>query len=87
MLGTPFDFTSAHKIGDRIAGVEGGYDHNFVIDKTPANDTSETPLSSAAVAEDTGSGRTLELLTTEPGVQFYSGNFFRRHDQRYGRKI
>lgn len=65
---TPFDFTEWHKIGERIEAA-GGYDHNFVINRNSDG------LVSAAKALDSASGRTLELLTTEPGVQFYSGNF------------
>ncbi len=47
-----------------------GYDHNFVLDKGA---TTEPEL--AARVDDASSGRVLEVLTTEPGVQFYSGNF------------
>ncbi len=67
--GTPFDFRAPHKIGERIAAVEGGYDNNFVLNDASAN------LHSAAKVTDPQSGRTLEVMTTEPGVQFYSGNF------------
>ena len=66
---TPFDFRSAHKIGERIASVEGGYDHNFVLSRT----TNDMEL--AAILYDSISGRQLEVITTEPGLQFYSGNF------------
>jgi len=67
--GTPFDFTVPHTIGERIAQVPGGYDHNFVLNK---NDSSFTL---AAALSDSASGRKLEVYTTEPGLQFYSGNF------------
>ncbi len=67
--GTPFDFTSPHKIGERIAAVKGGYDHNFVLTK------SDSSLHEAALLLDSVSGRKLEVFTTEPGLQFYSGNF------------
>jgi aldose 1-epimerase len=66
---TPFDFLQPHKIGERIAAVEGGYDHNFVLirkDKT---------LELVATLSDSVSGRKLEVFTQEPGLQFYSGNF------------
>lgn len=66
---TPMDFTSAHKIGERIDQVEGGYDHCWVVnasDKQPAF---------CARAKDPESGRVMEVYTTEPGVQFYTGNF------------
>ncbi len=74
--GTPFDFTKATAIGARInqedeqLKLAGGYDHNWVLDagKTVA-------LHLAAQAYDPTSGRELEVLTTEPGIQFYTGNF------------
>ena len=74
--GTPFDFRTPRTIGDRVdAEAEqirygGGYDHNFVIDGW-----AEGELRPAAVLRDPVSGRVMEVLTTEPGVQFYSGNF------------
>ncbi|MEI6948312.1 aldose epimerase family protein [Paraflavisolibacter sp. H34] len=67
--GTPFDFTSKTKIGARIAQVPGGYDHNWVLNKK------DSSLSKVAELSDSISGRTLEVYTTEPGLQFYSGNF------------
>jgi aldose 1-epimerase len=77
VAGTPFDFTKATVIGERIdqaneqLTLAGGYDHNFVLNGPVGKDG----LREAAVAMDTLSGRTLTVLTTEPGVQFYSGNF------------
>ena len=78
VAGTPFDFRTPSAIGARIdAGDEqlrrgNGYDHNFVID---GFDRSKGPvLHPAARVVDPGSGRTLDVATTEPGVQFYSGN-------------
>jgi aldose 1-epimerase len=76
VAGTPLDFNSATAIGKRINEdyeqlVFGkGYDHNWVL----ASDSAKN-LTIAAEAYDPKSGRTLEALTTEPGVQFYSGNF------------
>ncbi|MBE7170726.1 MAG: galactose mutarotase [Williamsia sp.] len=67
--GTPMDFTSPKKIGQDLAKVKGGYDHNYVLNK------SGNSLTQAATAYDSASGRYLEMSTTEPGVQFYSGNF------------
>lgn len=67
--GTPFDFLQPHKIGERIASVEGGYDHNFVLNKKG------TDLDLVATLTDSVSGRKLEVYTQEPGLQFYSGNF------------
>ncbi len=73
--GTPFDFRTPHLIGERINAPEaqlefvGGYDHNFVLDASAGN------LHPAATLHDPHSGRTLEVSTTEPGLQVYSGNF------------
>jgi len=76
--GTPFDFTKAEAIGARIDSVKGGYDHNFVLNRK------DSSLQLVAVLSDTMSGRKLEVYTTEPGLQFYSGNFldgkFSSHD-------
>ena len=73
VTGTPMDFTTSHLIGQRIDQVPGappgGYDHNYVLLKN----SSEQGL--AAILEDPVSGRRLDILTTQPGVQFYSGNF------------
>ncbi|TGE23620.1 galactose mutarotase [Hymenobacter metallicola] len=68
--GTPFDFTTVHTIGERIAQVPGGYDHNWVLNAGTGG--GQHP---AASVYDPASGRTLEVFTTEPGVQFYTGNF------------
>jgi aldose 1-epimerase len=76
VAGTPFDFRSFHAIGERIRGnheqlVFGrGYDHNWVL-----NPPRGRGLNLAAKLVDPSSGRTLSILTTEPGIQFYSGNF------------
>ena len=67
--GSAFDFTKATKIGARIDSVKGGYDHNFVLNKK------DTALTKAATLTDDKSGRTLEVFTTQPGMQFYTGNF------------
>jgi aldose 1-epimerase len=73
--GTPFDFRKATVIGARINDnneqlkIAGGYDHNWVL--RGANGEVKT----AARVYDPGSGRVLTVTTTEPGVQFYSGNF------------
>jgi aldose 1-epimerase len=76
--GTPFDFTKPEAIGARIDSVKGGYDHNFVLNRK------DSSLQLVAVLSDTLSGRKLEVYTTEPGLQFYSGNFldgkFSSHD-------
>ncbi len=74
---TPFDFTTTMAIGARIRDdhpqllIGRGYDHNMVLDR-PAGDAS---LIAAAVLTDAGSGRTLTIWTTEPGIQFYCGGY------------
>jgi aldose 1-epimerase len=73
--GTPFDFRQATAIGARIdtGHVQlkngNGYDHNWVLDRTGAG------LARAATVFEPKTGRTLEVATTEPGLQFYTGNF------------
>jgi len=67
---TPMDFTSPEPIGSRIDQVEGGYDHCYVLNKAEGEE-----MSLAARVVDPESGRTLEILTTQPAVQFYTGNF------------
>ena len=69
VTGTPFDFTTPHAIGERIAQVPGGYDHNWVL-----NNRRRQAHAAATVYEPT-SGRTMEVTTDEPGIQFYTGNF------------
>jgi aldose 1-epimerase len=74
--GTPFDFRTPKAVGQDIRSahpqmvIGSGYDHNFVL-----NRTDDSSLILAARAHDPQSGRVLEVLTTEPGMQFYSGNF------------
>ena len=73
--GTPFDFRQPVEIGARIAANDeqiargGGYDHNFVLNGGGGT------LRPAARVTEAGSGRVMEVLTTQPGVQFYTGNF------------
>jgi aldose 1-epimerase len=73
--GTPFDFRAPHAIGERINADDiqlhlgHGYDHNFVLDHP------EGELAEAAEVYEPASGRILKVLTTEPGVQLYTGNF------------
>lgn len=89
---TPFDFTAATVIGERLSDENTqlaygkGYDHNFVLDKEQG-----FPLSKAARASDPESGRIMEIFTTEPGIQFYGGNFLDGSDtgkegQPYGHR-
>lgn len=67
--GTPMDFAIAKKIGKDLPMVKGGYDHNYVLNKKG------NELSLAATVHDPTSGRFMEVYTTQPGIQFYSGNF------------
>ncbi len=67
--GTPLDFTSPTIIGARIAQVPGGYDLNYVLNSGGGK------LALAARVRDPKSGRTMEVLTTETGIQLYTGNF------------
>jgi aldose 1-epimerase len=76
VAGTPFDFLKTHTVGERINAddeqlhlAHNGYDHNFVLDRKGKG------LSEAAEVYDPTTGRVLQVLTTEPGVQFYSANF------------
>ncbi|MEO0293499.1 MAG: aldose epimerase family protein [candidate division WOR-3 bacterium] len=73
VVGTPLDFTKPELIGSRIDQLEekfhGGYDHNFVITK------SEDSLSLVCKVIEPESGRVMEIYTTKPGFQFYTGNF------------
>ena len=76
--GTPFDFRTPTPIGARIRQLHPqllrarGYDHNWAVD---AWDAAAPALRFAARLEDPASGRTMDIETTEPGLQFYSGNF------------
>jgi aldose 1-epimerase len=78
VAGTPLDFTDPTAIGDRIRDghpqlvIGRGYDHNWVLDRDDPGDTSK--ILAARVSEP-DSGRVLSIYTTEPGIQFYSGNF------------
>ena len=73
--GTPFDFRMPRAIGERIGAQDeqislgSGYDHNWVLNR------SGSALETAAKVTEAKSGRVMEVLTTEPGLQFYTGNF------------
>jgi aldose 1-epimerase len=75
VAGTPFDFRKPHKIGERIEQPDDqlklgkGYDHNWILNKK------EGEFKLAATVKEPTSGRIMEVWTTEPGLQFYSGNF------------
>ena len=76
VAGSPFDFRAPHAIGERLAfadeqlGHGNGYDHTWVV-----NDWRAGQLALAARVEEPITGRTIEVLTTEPGVHLYSGNY------------
>lgn len=80
VAGTPFDFTTPRRIGDRIDAddpqirIGGGYDHCFVIDRPTAEDRE---LRTCAIVHEPESGRVMEVATTEPGVQFFTANGMR----------
>jgi aldose 1-epimerase len=85
--GTPFDFRTPVAIGARInennqqLKFGNGYDHNFVL-ATP----SDTALTFAAKVTEPASGRTMEVYTNEPGIQFYGGNFLTgKETGKYGK--
>lgn len=91
VAGTPFDFRTPTAIGARIDQSDTqlrfghGYDHNFVLDRTGPG------LVHAARLVDTTTGRTLDIATTEPGIQFYTGNFLDgsvhgKHGQAYAHR-
>lgn len=90
VAGTPFDFTTAMTIGDRINNdfdqlkVCGGYDHNFALD------ISGDVVEQIAIVSDEKSGRRMSVYTDLPGVQFYAGNFIAtqkgKGDVTYGKR-
>jgi aldose 1-epimerase len=91
VAGTPFDFRQPHAIGARVKDAHEqlvlghGYDHNFVVRRTGPG------LVRAARLSDPRSGRTLEVWTTEPGLQLYTGNYLDgsitgKDGRRYGHR-
>jgi aldose 1-epimerase len=90
VAGTPFDFRTPAAIGTRIDADDeqirrgNGYDHNFVIDGFDGS--SGAVLHPAARVVDPDSGRVLDVATTEPGVQFYSGNNLDQARNGFGRR-
>jgi aldose 1-epimerase len=77
VAGTPFDFRRFHAIGERVREMHPqlvigrGYDHNWVLNRAPGS----TNFIEAAKLVELTSGRALTISTTEPGIQFYGGNF------------
>lgn len=88
VAGTPFDFNTARLIGDSLQSehpqvkLGNGYDHNWVLSAEPDS----TGLRFAAQVTDTVSGRQMTVLTTEPGIQFYGGNFMGSQTGKSGNK-
>ena len=87
--GTPFDFRNPTAIGDRIDFDDEqmkngmGYDHNWVVDKKTANE-----IEFIAELYEPNSGRVMEIWSDQPGIQFYSGNFFTGNTVgKYGKKL
>jgi aldose 1-epimerase len=84
VAGTPFDFRESHAIGERVdqlgGGTGAGYDHNFVLNNQDGD------LELAAKVRDPNSGRVLSVYTTEPGIQFYGGNFLKGAAGKGGKK-
>lgn len=84
---TPFDFRTSHAIGERIDDendqlrIAGGYDHNYVLDR------SDDGLGYAATAFEPVTGRIVDVYTTEPGVQLYTGNFLGDHIRGKGGRV
>ena len=82
--GTPLDFRQPHKIGERIGDIKeahfaGGYDHCIVL-----NQRKKGEMTLCAKVIEPESGRTMTIWTTEPGVQFYSGNFLNGKMKAFG---
>ena len=73
--GTPMDFKTATAIGAHINNVDGGYDHNYIIQQNASSPNPDSSPVLAAEVREPKSGLRLLMFTTEPGVQFYSGNF------------
>lgn len=84
VAGTPFDFTNPHSIGERIGEnydqliLGKGYDHNYVLDNKEEVDV---------ILYEPVSGRMLEVVTDQPGMQFYSGNFLDGSQKGHGGKV
>lgn len=81
--GSPLDFRKSTRIGERIDALTPtpaiGYDHNYVLSKTTGD------VREVAILRDPSSGRTLKVLTDQPGLQFYSGNFLKGQKGKAGK--
>src|SRR5690606_17418 len=82
VAGTPFDFRTPTPIGEKLDSTDAqlqnglGFDHNFVLADAPSDS-----VRLAARVKDPKSGRVLDVLSTEPGLQFYGGNFLDGSDR------
>jgi aldose 1-epimerase len=79
--GTPFDFTTPTTIGSRIGGLSDGYDANFVLNNP------NKKLVKAGILSEESTGRTVEVFTTEPGIQLYTGYYIPEIDGKHGEKF
>lgn len=79
--GTPFDFTTPNTIGSRIAGLADGYDANFIL-----NNPNKKLIKAGVLSEET-TGRKVEVLTTEPGIQLYTGYYIPEMVGKHGEKL
>ena len=89
VAGTPMDFRAPKPIGQDIGAdyeplkLQGGYDHNWVIDRK-----TESGIEQVATVWEPASGRTIEVLSDQPGLQVYSGNFFDgKANGKYGKPL
>ena len=80
VTGTPFDFTTPATIGSRIEGLADGYDANFVLNNP------NKKLVKAGLLSEKSTGRTVEVSTTEPGIQLYTGYYIPEMVGKYGEK-
>jgi aldose 1-epimerase len=69
VAGTPMDFTAKKKLSKDFAALETGYDDNFVLDSQDGS------LALAAILSESTSGRSVEVYTTQPGIQLYTGHW------------
>ena len=81
VAGTPFDFTSPMTIGSRIGELANGYDCNFILNNPKGK------LVKAAILSEGSTGRTVEISTTEPGIQLYTGYWIPEMDGKNGEKF
>ncbi len=81
VAGTPFDFTTPATIGSRIGGLPDGYDTNFILNNP------DSKLVKAGVLSEESSGRTVEVFTTEPGIQLYTGYYIPEMTGKNGEKL